>query len=448
LGQSSCGSCHIDGRLDQLAWDLGDPTGQMKAFNQTCQAPLGGACENWHPMKGPMTTQTLQGINDPGVGPLHWRGDRENLAAFNGAFVGLLGDDTALNNAEMAAFNAFVGSMKFPPQPNRNLDDSLKTTFPNGGNPQIGSNRYMNQPIDGGAITCVFCHALPTGTNGTITPASALQDTQSIKIPQLRNMYEKTGFFSAGPGSLNNNRGFGFIKDGSEDTLFEFLRFPGFNYNVNAQPPATADQQRRDIEAFLLSFPTGSHAGIGAQTTVTQGGAVPPAQQTLINQMINLAGANHVGLVVKGIQYGEQRGYLLVGGSFQSDRTAQTFSTSGLLSLGAPGSELTWTLVPKGSENRIGIDRDLDGFLDRDELDACSDPADASSVPGNLCRTDIAPKGGDGATNVDDLLAVINAWGQSGPIGTLPADIAPFCGNGTVNVDDLLAVINAWGTCL
>ena len=28
-----------------------------------------------------------------------------------------------------------------------------------------------------------------------------------------------------------------------------------------------------------------------------------------------------------------------------------------------------------------------------------------------------------------------------------PADIAPAGGNGTVNVDDLLAVINAWGAC-
>ncbi|MEE8155279.1 MAG: hypothetical protein V3T53_10045, partial [Phycisphaerales bacterium] len=35
LGQASCASCHIDGRMDQLAWDLGDPSGDMKSFNQT-----------------------------------------------------------------------------------------------------------------------------------------------------------------------------------------------------------------------------------------------------------------------------------------------------------------------------------------------------------------------------------------------------------------------------
>src|SRR6185436_11010981 len=29
LGQASCGSCHVDARFDRLAWDLGDPRGEM-----------------------------------------------------------------------------------------------------------------------------------------------------------------------------------------------------------------------------------------------------------------------------------------------------------------------------------------------------------------------------------------------------------------------------------
>ena len=55
---------------------------------------------------------------------------------------------------------------------------------------------------------------------------------------------------------------------------------------------------------------------------------------------------------------------------------------------------------------------------------------------------------GDGIVNVDDLLAVINAWGVCPkPPAACPADIAPPGppqGNGVVNVDDLLAVINNW----
>jgi hypothetical protein len=65
-------------------------------------------------------------------------------------------------------------------------------------------------------------------------------------------------------------------------------------------------------------------------------------------------------------------------------------------------------------------------------------------VPGTVlsCPADIAPVGGDGTVDVDDLLTVINNWGQ---LGVNPADIT---GNQVVDVDDLLAVINAWGACL
>lgn len=37
--------------------------------------------------------------------------------------------------------------------------------------------------------------------------------------------------------------------------------------------------------------------------------------------------------------------------------------------------------VPVGSGRRIAIDRDGDNFLDRDELDAGSDPTDPLSIP-------------------------------------------------------------------
>ena len=98
--------------------------------------------------------------------------------------------------------------------------------------------------------------------------------------------------------------------------------------------------------------------------------------------MIALADSGAVGLVVKGVQSGEQRGYAYAGGNlFQSDRTAETISAATLLGSAATDSELTYTLVPLGSDTRIGIDRDEDTFFDRDELDACSNPADAASTP-------------------------------------------------------------------
>jgi len=50
--------------------------------------------------------------------------------------------------------------------------------------------------------------------------------------------------------------------------------------------------------------------------------------------------------------------------------------------------------VPPGSGIRIGIDRDLDGFYDRDELDAGSDPADPASRPRVVRRRGPTPTGG------------------------------------------------------
>ncbi|MEM7228835.1 MAG: hypothetical protein AAF432_08475 [Planctomycetota bacterium] len=66
------------------------------------------------------------------------------------------------------------------------------------------------------------------------------------------------------------------------------------------------------------------------------------------------------------------------------------------------------------------------------------------------CFGDCAPENpdgtfGNGIVNIDDLLAVINAFGDPGG----PCDIAPpRVGNLIVNIDDLLAVINNFGVCI
>ncbi len=67
------------------------------------------------------------------------------------------------------------------------------------------------------------------------------------------------------------------------------------------------------------------------------------------------------------------------------------------------------------------------------------------------CVGDIAPPGppaGNGTVNIDDLVAVLNAFGPCpAPPGLCAADITPSGGNGVVNIDDLVAVLNAFGAC-
>ncbi|RIK65885.1 MAG: hypothetical protein DCC65_11425 [Planctomycetota bacterium] len=434
LGHIACASCHVDARMDRLAWDLGDPAGEMKEFTNysgtscpsaDCQNCPDGGCQDWHPMKGPMTTQTLQDII--GKEPHHWRGDRDGLEEFAEAFLVLQGADGPLPPADMQQFESFLSTIHFPPNPYRNFDNTLPTSLalpghyttgrfgpagqplPNG-NAVNGLTAYRTGGLDG--VNCVTCHTLPTGAgtntalvgitfqnipagpNGELHLALVSVDGStniSMKVPQLRNQYDKVGFETT---QLMNTAGFGYLHDGSVDSIARFLNEPVFN--------VTSDQMTADLVALMVAFsgsdfpprtalePPGvagkdTHAAVGWQTTLRDAGNPEPGQLTLISNMIAVANTNKVGLVVKGVQGGVARGWRYSGGNiFQSDRAAETMSAAALQASAAPGSELTYTVVPKGSETRIGIDRDLDGHFDRDELDQCGDPANAASTPGNI----------------------------------------------------------------
>ena len=429
LGQASCGSCHIDGKLDFMAWDLGEPNGAMKAFNQNCNFGLAGGCSNWHPMKGPMTTQTLVGII--GAEPLHWRGDREGLSAFNGAFIGLNGDDATLTPAEMSAFSQFVASMRFPPNPNRNVDDSLKTSLPGSGNPANGQTLYTTLQVDGAATNCNICHQLPTGGLNVIISANLLQEPQSMKIPQLQNMHEKTGFLKS---SQANNRGFGFAHDGGFDTLISFLGLPVFNFASGT----AGQQQKRDLEAFMFSLATDTHAAVGQQVTIASIGSATTQQVALLNTLESLASNGSIDLVAKGVVGGEARGWQFLSSSeWQSDRAGETATSAQLRALAAPGGEITFTAVPDGTGTRLGYDRDLDGYADRDELDAGSDPADPTSIP-TPCPADLT---GDGRVDGSDLGVLLGAW------GACQGCAADIDASGTVNGADLSVMLGSWGDC-
>lgn len=382
LGVTSCGACHIDGRMDQISWELGNPAGEMKAFNQECEvlvAALAAPCDDFHPMKGPMATQTLQGII--GLEPLHWRGDRENLAAFNPAYVGLLGNDRELTAEEMAAFEGFVATLTFPPNPNRNPDNSLQTDF-FGGNPVRGLELYLNDPIDtpegvaarspddptaqllgtiGPIFSCNRCHQLPTGTNQRITSGASLGREQGTKVPQIRNMYEKTGLRKDGG---VGTRGFGFTHTGELESVDALLHLPNFDFGGGA----AGDRKRTDIIAFVMSMSTDTHAGVGFQATVNARTRDDTATRARVDLMLTLADVGDVGLVVRGRLSGVLRGFAYAGGGvFQSDRAGESIGSDELRSAGGDGAELTWTLVPLGSQVRIGIDRDADGVFDADE---------------------------------------------------------------------------------
>jgi DNA-binding beta-propeller fold protein YncE len=296
LGDQACASCHIGGDFDGLAWDLGNPgniplpiTKQFAAESdvftiaEASVASIIGADDAaglfaaYQPLKGPMTTQSLRGLDNAGA--MHWRGDRNGAVqqsglpfldsagtpvvsaqpnrgifdevnafkSFNVAFPGLVGAAAELSDDDMTSFTNFVLDITYPPNPIRSLDDSLTA------DEQAGRTFFFNTLPDGSEApsdrfhNCNGCHVLDRGGNaggtrhpgffGTDGRLSFENETQIFKVPHLRNAYQKIGMYAS---SLDQQhaiaslvpplnppapavRGFGYQHDGATATVEHFL---------------------------------------------------------------------------------------------------------------------------------------------------------------------------------------------------------------------------------
>jgi YVTN family beta-propeller protein len=375
-GEASCSSCHVFGDFDSLAWDLGNPDDVVLTNPIPFRIPMPN--RDFHPLKGPMTTQSLRGM--AGAGSMHWRGDRtggndpggsvfdEDAAfkKFNVAFPGLIGREAELTEAEMQAFTDFILTVTYPPNPIRRLNGNLTNAQ------QLGRDLYFGRITDV-VFNCNGCHTLDpaNGFFGTDGFATFEGETQGFKVAHLRNVYQKVGMFRvAGP----QVRGFGFLHDGSVPTVFQFLGAAVFSLT---------NQEQRRLEQFMLAYDSNLAPIVGQQITLDSTNA------TVVDNRLNLliertTTAGECDLVVKGTIAGEQRGaWLGASGLFELDRADDApLDDASLRALAAtPGQELTYTCVPPGSGKRLGVDRDEDGHLDRDELDELTDPANAASFP-------------------------------------------------------------------
>ncbi|MEM7204458.1 MAG: hypothetical protein AAF628_29640 [Planctomycetota bacterium] len=452
LGQAACASCHIDGREDALAWDLGDPQGDMQAVlgtdvtapqHQPTPGPnahnlyatgfLSGY-RDWHPMKGPMTTQTLQDII--GLEPFHHRGDKDGIEGFAPAYVSLQADDAPLPPAEMQEFEDFLATITYPPNPFRDFDNGLPTSLPltgivatgryglpegaqlPNGNAERGL-RLFTQTAPG-STRCVRCHTLPTGMtthrrwdgskfvtipkgpNGESHLALRPDDTtihRGNKAQSWRNLYEKIGTDFT---SLESKTGFGYMNDGREDTIVRRAMATIFNFG--------SDQAVADFVAVVLAFtgfgvdvnpnpedpnnPPGprshdTHAAVGKQVTIVDAAPVTRfGQADAVATMVAFAAApsGRTDLVVKGTVGGVARGWVYdrILGQFVGDLDGEVLAADALRAMASPSDPLTWTVVPRGTGLRIGNDRDEDGFGDRTEVIGGGDPTDPKARPDAL----------------------------------------------------------------
>jgi cysteine-rich repeat protein len=465
-GEASCSSCHIFGDLDALAWNLGNPDEATSTNNQPQPNPIlefADPTEDFHPMKGPMTTQTLKGMSTHGA--MHWRGDRadgffgtdlcnepgfsvvnstnapcDEVNAFKNfivAFEGLVGMEGTVTLAEMQQFADFILQVQLPPNPVRRLDNSLT------GSQQDGSDKWFScgpggaecAPLDPDATDtvedCDGCHTLDpaNGFFGTGGEESFEGEPQHIKIPHLRNVYAKVGMFQSGGGQV---RGTGILHDGSVDFVDTFLSAGVFSLN---------NQERSDLAEFIMAFPTDIAPIVGQQVTIGPGnfGVVD------VNSRITLVDARaavsfdskilggsvkECDVIAKTVEGGVERGYVRQSdGTYLPDDNGVAISEGSLREKANPvgaAQTITYTAVPPGSGTRMGIDRDEDTLLNGVETNT------GTFVDSNDTGTNPALADTDGDGFDDD----VEVGAGTDPTNPLSHPGSPVCGDNVLEAPE------------
>lgn len=412
LGDSACATCHVFGDKDDLSWDLGNPDETYEENLNPDNVSVGPfpVDPSFAPLKGPFATQSLRGMANHG--PQHWRGDRtgsktepniqpdsgaynerEAFRQFQAGFINLLGRPNEIPAEDMEAFTDFILQVMYPPNPIRNLDNSLTPAQ------QAGRDFFFDRVSDSGVISCEGCHVTNPEANaefgvpfpgffGTDGRQAREAFEQMMKVPHLRNLYTKIGMFGffnldplieAIPGQLgfqgDQIRGFGVSRSGDIDTVFRFLHATnfstGFLFGPNPEGFAAGpagQPERRDVEQFLLAFDSNLKPIVGQQITLTKHNATAVGQR--VSLLAQQATEGNCDLVVKGSNRHGTRGYLyLGGGSFLSDEQHDGTVSGWKLAkrYRKHKDSMTFTCVPPGTGYRIAVDRDDDGVLDGDD---------------------------------------------------------------------------------
>lgn len=464
-GHISCGSCHVDGRWDRLAWDLGNPAGDMITVND----PAGN--KTYHPMKGLKTTQFLIDIIGRGTGKLHWRGDKGGFQDFAGAFADLQGADAPLDAAGMQEFSDFLAACWYVPNPYRTYrpETSVAATVERMNSPnrvRFTGTSFQTVPTAGVKlfvainVNCSHCHQAQTGRghlpgNGSNTNQGA-QVNMTLNqnmVPDLRTVYRKNGFFY---NTTECTSGFGMMSDGIMATVFneggtasylgdyepELLSWSGGIDAVNSPPSQNFDLVHPSQDAM---------PAVGLRHTLSAG-VGSTAQLTTMKTLVNDKPLEYA-MVVKGIYGGAQRGFYYLGSdNYQPDLNgAPPVTHAALVSSAQAGSPLSWTLVHPSTKIRHGVDRDMDGIYDFTDGDVELDLAVMleGAMNGTVMRSDLKTNGliptvdpyGTGASLSPALLA---RTGTSAPVDWVLVELRDPANNMNV-LDDMAAIVLADG---
>ncbi len=393
----SCASCHVFGHYDHLAWDLGNPEGSLGYHYPDVMTDVAGfpgsivvahSTPILNPLKGPMVTQSFRGLMDPDTKddlPLHWRGDRRTIHSFQTAWKGLLGG-AGISRRQMQEFAAFIRSIRYPPNPIEPKDREYTGLAAQGLqvfglDPELPGTEYS---APGTGVLCASCHQANfvdeadfTGARPTVSAGSF---TQLFNTAQLRQTYEKD-FIAL--------TGFGALHDGAVDGVRGFMDFT-VPLNGNPTFPGLSVIQKDAISALVHAWDTGMAPLVGAQFTLDVDSA--PQLDAFLDLVEVQARPpfSDLDLVLKGFRELPDGTLLPRGALYRLDPgtsvwgyqwdTGDVTDRSVLHFLAEQDlGSWTFTCVPPGMGERLGIDRDEDGLWDFLELAAGTDPARADS---------------------------------------------------------------------
>lgn len=366
---ASCASCHVDGRSDGLAWNLGKPQDD----------------------KGPMVTQLLTGLDVRQR--FHWRAEQLDLEAFNDAFLSLLGASRKMTTGsggtpgEFDRLAAFVLSLQSPANPyqhrERLLDPALQPPLRQGA-VQVADAVLGRDLFGVGAESCAACHQLPLATSNTTTPdnGSPVLKRVRMKVAPFHELYRKEqdrdpatpGIQEVSvvlldaqgmpePPRLYPVLGHGLAHSGLQANLHEFVQL----FSLPAKDIA-------DITAFVFQFDQGLAPAVHRAFLLTQDNLATQLTEVR-DYLVPQADLRNCDVVVIGrVDVG--RGVEPMAWTY--DRVAQLFvpedlqvtprTLEFLLSEVELGRSNLFLGLPVGMGERFGIDFDQDDLPNRSEL--------------------------------------------------------------------------------
>ena len=373
-GLETCNTCHIDGDLDGLAWDLADFTGDLPAV------PVARDDNNIK------VTMSLRGIEE--TAPFHWQGNRDDLVDFNEAFDGLLGAPFpfTLPPTDFDEFQAFVFALSYPANTEQNASPGGNPDFPERGySPQanLGFGCFDTIPVVTSSIdtsgfpdangnfnpagritqTCSECHAMADAAQGTNNQLN--NDVVGIgagDATQLRGLFDKLSDIAI-PGAVNAT-GYGLFNNGSVLQVLDFT-FAFFQDTLRAQ----------QVEDFILEMDSGLASSTAYTWTLNQASSAQAGSTpTELFQMPEATNGDS-DLVVRGWTNVTGTPTAVKGlfnratGVFDMDTSALgSLSFNQLVTRAAAGNGVfTFVGTPLLSGYRLGLDGDMDQVIDGDE---------------------------------------------------------------------------------